>query len=204
VFSVLSVAPAAAEIILVEKNVIQGANVLFNNGTQTGDSVTGHTQSGTLVNFSGTTVGGGTSITAAGGQARIGGDALALSTLSFSLANNHTFNNLEFNVDVGRTGASLASFVLIDNAGTSFSFSDLDLKNSGSNFFAFQGIDGESIASIAMSFDSTGIDDVRQIRLDEVVTAAVPEASTWAMMILGFLGVGFMTYRRQQARLQQV
>jgi hypothetical protein len=29
--------------------------------------------------------------------------------------------------------------------------------------------------------------------------AAVPEASTWAMMILGFLGVGFMAYRRKSA-----
>ena len=28
-------------------------------------------------------------------------------------------------------------------------------------------------------------------------TAAVPEASTWAMMILGFAGVGFLAYRRQ-------
>ena len=28
--------------------------------------------------------------------------------------------------------------------------------------------------------------------------AAVPEPSTWAMMILGFAGVGFMTYRRRR------
>lgn len=28
-------------------------------------------------------------------------------------------------------------------------------------------------------------------------TPAVPEPSTWAMMILGFVGVGFMTYRRR-------
>ncbi|MBR0697809.1 choice-of-anchor K domain-containing protein [Bradyrhizobium lablabi] len=28
-------------------------------------------------------------------------------------------------------------------------------------------------------------------------TAAVPEPSTWAMMILGFLGVGFLAYRRR-------
>jgi PEP-CTERM motif-containing protein len=27
--------------------------------------------------------------------------------------------------------------------------------------------------------------------------AAVPEPSTWAMMILGFVGVGFMAYRRR-------
>jgi hypothetical protein len=25
----------------------------------------------------------------------------------------------------------------------------------------------------------------------------VPEPSTWAMMILGFMGVGFMAYRRK-------
>jgi hypothetical protein len=29
------------------------------------------------------------------------------------------------------------------------------------------------------------------------ITAAVPEPSTWAMMILGFLGVGFMAYRKK-------
>jgi hypothetical protein len=30
------------------------------------------------------------------------------------------------------------------------------------------------------------------------VTTAVPEPSTWAMMILGFCGLGFMAYRRKQ------
>jgi|SRR5665213_1074348 len=32
------------------------------------------------------------------------------------------------------------------------------------------------------------------------LTAAVPEPSTWAMMILGFLGVGFMAYRKKSSR----
>jgi hypothetical protein len=32
---------------------------------------------------------------------------------------------------------------------------------------------------------------------DFILTTAVPEPSTWAMMILGFLGVGFMAYRRR-------
>jgi hypothetical protein len=31
----------------------------------------------------------------------------------------------------------------------------------------------------------------------QTITPAVPEPSTWAMMILGFAGVGFMTYRRK-------
>lgn len=33
--------------------------------------------------------------------------------------------------------------------------------------------------------------------LDNVAVAPIPEASTWAMMILGFLGVGLMAYRRK-------
>ena len=32
-----------------------------------------------------------------------------------------------------------------------------------------------------------------------VAVSAVPEPSTWAMMILGFAGVGFMAYRRKNA-----
>jgi PEP-CTERM motif len=33
--------------------------------------------------------------------------------------------------------------------------------------------------------------------LDDVNVAAVPEPSTWAMMILGFAGIGFMAYRKK-------
>ena len=33
--------------------------------------------------------------------------------------------------------------------------------------------------------------------LNLTVTSPVPEASTWGMMILGFMGVGFMAYRRK-------
>jgi hypothetical protein len=34
--------------------------------------------------------------------------------------------------------------------------------------------------------------------IDNPTVAAVPEASTWAMMILGFVGVGFLAYRRRE------
>ena len=48
---------------------------------------------------------------------------------------------------------------------------------------------------------SPGEEQSESIRnLFGVVTigSAVPEPSTWAMMILGFCGLGFMTYRRKQ------
>ena len=35
-----------------------------------------------------------------------------------------------------------------------------------------------------------------------VSVAPVPEPSTWAMMILGFLGIGFMTYRQRKIALK--
>jgi outer membrane lipase/esterase len=33
------------------------------------------------------------------------------------------------------------------------------------------------------------------------IAAPVPEPSTWAMMILGFAGVGFLTYRRRKSAM---
>ena len=35
------------------------------------------------------------------------------------------------------------------------------------------------------------------IGLDDVSVTAVPEPATWAMMILGFAGIGFIAYRRK-------
>lgn len=53
-----------------------------------------------------------------------------------------------------------------------------------------------------------GVDDVNHhytelgfdMRTDgQFTTGAVPEPSTWAMMILGFFGLGFMAYRKKQS-----
>lgn len=40
--------------------------------------------------------------------------------------------------------------------------------------------------------------------IGDVSISAVPEASTWAMMILGFLGVGFVAYRRKSGAVLRV
>jgi len=199
--------PASATIVMVDASSIQGANVLFNNGVQDGTTVFGHTQGGTQVAFTGTTTDSNI-IEAEGGQARIQGapdtttnnpnDTFLLTSLNFGLVGGHTFNNLEFNLFGG--DATSVSFAITDNNGTIWNFNNQALGN-GSNFFGFQGISGESIASISFGFNSVGaILDTRQIRLDEVIgTPAVPEPATWAMMVLGFAGVGFMAYRRRSS-----
>ena len=63
-----------------------------------------------------------------------------------------------------------------------------------------QGLQGSKYVNIftdkaiqSITFSSTS----KAFEFDNVSIAAVPEPSTWAMMILGFLGVGFVAYRRK-------
>jgi hypothetical protein len=61
-------------------------------------------------------------------------------------------------------------------------------------FNVFANGDGTFSEVLEGSLDGTRFFDGGSLAL----TAAVPEASTWAMMILGFCGIGFMAYRRKQ------
>jgi len=81
-----------------------------------------------------------------------------------------------------------------------------ELKN-GQNGFDFTTANGERILDIDMYIRDCDsgtcvvggkITDFEHFRLEiSPQVAAVPEASTWAMMILGFAGIGFMAYRRK-------
>jgi hypothetical protein len=61
----------------------------------------------------------------------------------------------------------------------------------GTHEFAFHFSRGETLFGRAPYF---GIDGVNLIQQQ---VSAVPEPSTWAMMLLGFAGVGFIAYRRK-------
>jgi PEP-CTERM motif len=50
------------------------------------------------------------------------------------------------------------------------------------NWDSFITIDGNALFGVQGTF---------------VVAAAVPEPSAWAMLLLGFAGIGFMAYRRK-------
>jgi len=64
-------------------------------------------------------------------------------------------------------------------------FSQTFVANSSSTILTF--IDTRGAFNAGIYLDDVSVDAV----------AAVPEPSTWAMMILGFGGVGFMAYRRK-------
>ncbi|WKA30647.1 Npun_F0296 family exosortase-dependent surface protein [Bradyrhizobium roseum] len=70
-----------------------------------------------------------------------------------------------------------------------------------------QGLNGSKYVNIftdkaiaSITFSSTN----KAFEFDNVSIAAVPEPSTWAMMILGFLGVGFVAYRRKSGMVLRV
>ncbi|MES2904893.1 MAG: PEPxxWA-CTERM sorting domain-containing protein [Pseudomonadota bacterium] len=202
---------ASADIVRVDASTIQGANVLFNDGTQINATVFGNTNLGTnTVAFTGTTVDGGTTLRASGGQAVVEGgtlngatnapnDVLNLSSLQFGLIDGATFNNLEFNVFGG--DATSVSFQITDNGGQVFNFASA--LTGGSNFFGFVGIDGQTIANVSATLVGGGVGDFRQIRLDGfAATPAVPEPGTWAMMLIGFGGMGVAMRRRRRTGAQ--
>jgi len=77
-----------------------------------------------------------------------------------------------------------------------------DLGNgSRQNGFDFSVGNGEVITDIDLFLGATGmINDFEHFRIDAapIPTAAVPEASTWVMMIAGFLGVGGLAMRKRR------
>jgi hypothetical protein len=69
-------------------------------------------------------------------------------------------------------------------------FSQTFTANSNSTILTF--IDTQGAFNAGIYLDDVDV---------ELVTPGVPEPSTWAMMILGFAGIGAMTYRRRKQTL---
>jgi hypothetical protein len=72
---------------------------------------------------------------------------------------------------------------------------DLTLFFSTTNTSSLIGFDGGTITGAGVN--GTGLSLSNYGSLSGTITAAVPEPSTWAMMLLGFAGVGFVAYRRK-------
>jgi hypothetical protein len=82
------------------------------------------------------------------------------------------------------TATSPAGTPLVDGQGFAFMLAN------GQDVQIF----GDGLPAGIFEIEGTNSNGATELTL----TAAVPEPSTWAMMILGFMGVGFMAYRRKQ------
>jgi hypothetical protein len=101
----------------------------------------------------------------------------AANNLSFFVGSLDALNKITFNDGTSFTGAQL-----------------LDLSDTGcqgdptcNRFVSFSSATGITSFTLSSGVNSFEVDSF---------TTAVPEPATWGMMILGFLGVGLMAYRR--------
>jgi hypothetical protein len=151
----------------------------------------------------------------------------ALVTYDLAGTIDNTAFNLSFTGDPTMAGGGPATFVLGVNGGVtipvtynipeaSFSYTlggEVSLLSGTRELLSFQVTDPSAIinsgaSSFSVGATSSDFNDANisflvgtQISGDGTITsftAAVPEPSTWAMMILGFFGVGFMAYRKKR------
>jgi hypothetical protein len=202
---------ASSAAAMVTINVGPGAlqpdeNLLFNNNPAPGLTIEGITnQSNTLVSITG-----GETLVAAGGQARLDTadgtinsnftfEGLANQFVGFDLSNaGLAFTSTEFRLFGGT--ATQATLTFVDTAGEVFQ-QTLNIAPNG--FFSALATDGQLIDYFSIAANGT-IGDIRQIRVGGVQAIPgggggneVPEPATWAMMIMGFGGVGAMMRRRR-------
>lgn len=174
-------------------------NVLLNPATDV-STVTGTVGPNDLVvNFTST---GGLLSANPSGQATVSGGTGndPFTQLSFDLANNATFTNAVFNINAATDGSVTIHVDGINITGGSFT-QDFTVDANGQNFFTIHAINGQAMTEISLAgILGATFQDVRQVRLGGFDTVtATPEPSTWAMMILGFAGVGFLAYRRKSS-----
>jgi hypothetical protein len=195
----LSFSVAQASIIVSTGGQGTGENVLFNSATLSGNTINATTNQGNAVTISGTE----NLAIPSSGQAAVTALDGTLSDLTWELTNQSLGYKLGvFNVNThkGNDRNPNATAIIInveDLNGTDYS-QTWTIPNSG--FFTIQA-DGNSLIG-AVSFTvaepaGSSIASVSQIRLEGV--SAVPEASTWAMMILGFCGLSLIAYRKGKA-----
>jgi hypothetical protein len=109
----------------------------------------------------------------------------------------------DFIVDLNKANGSTLNITVNGFDGTTpetntFSFTG---KN-GSNFITILASGGETMTSINFNSPAgspAGWDQFKQPRISGLAGAVIPEISTWAMMALGFAGLGFAGYRKARA-----
>jgi hypothetical protein len=189
--------PATADIVITQPNGLGSfdANVLFKTQSTDVTSAIGFSNgqgSPQIITFSSTDA----FNTDASGQAVISGFGTTFNNLTMTASGTASaFTALLLNVDVPTAETLTFSSPTHINSGIT-----QQVGPNGNNFILVSTINGETFSSLTLN-SSGNISDIKQVRVDIAGNVrAVPEPSTWAMMVLGFLGLGFMAYRRRGQR----
>ena len=116
-----------------------------------------------------------------------------------------TFLTAEFNIDASRSGnvtirALDAANMLIQ----SFTVNIFNVNAAGQNYFGFLAENTTPITSIEIVAGTAQIASIGQFRVGGVAKSmgAIPEPTTWMLMLIGMAGVGFSMRRKEKQTLR--
>jgi hypothetical protein len=201
-------APASAAIIIVDHNLAGSLDTILLDAADDGSDnvVLGLSNSGWTVKFTSNV----DIIATTGGQAWLQGTNADMNFLDISTP-GATFTDLELNIngppqatwDIQLTGYNAAGvqftqyFSALPNgtiSGGPFPTPAIFTDQSGNEFFNFRATGGDVFTHA--SYQVSDPTPLGQVRIGGVA-AVVPEPATWAMMIVGFGGLGALLRRRR-------
>lgn len=130
-----------------------------------------------------------------------------LTDLIFTPADDTLFNDFSFRGQLEPSGfTGVVDVTWTDSSGVSGTLSFTGVKGPNADFdrLGIVSTDGETLKSVTVSTPgSESFKEFKQVQFSFAAGPPVPELSTWAMMLLGFGGLGYASIarRKEAARL---
>ena len=207
VVALATAAPASAALVL-GTSYLPGLGMVHNNGTQTSQVVTGTLNSAGDITYASPD----TLNTNGNGFAQVNGPFSQIQVLPTAAAFTIGAINWSLNLNQGQGGTALPAFLNITafpTVGGPDFLTGISLST-GENKFSLFGNAGEQFSSVLFNIvaaDHTTPEDIDSLRQVEIGLPGVvinpqgggaPEPASWAMMILGFVGLGAVLRTRRR------